>query len=57
MSDSLVIFEKSVKGRKGVSLPKSDVPEKKLSDVISPDLLRVKPANLPEISEPQVVRH
>ena len=57
MSDSRVIFEKSVKGRKGASLPKSDVPKVKLSDSISPDLLRSKPANLPEVSEPQVVRH
>ena len=57
MSDSRVIFEKSAKGRKGASLPKSDVPEIKLSDAISPDLLREEPANLPEVSEPQVVRH
>ncbi len=57
MSDSQVIFEKSVKGRKGASLPNSDVPQVKLSDSISPDLLRAKPANLPEVSEPQVVRH
>ena len=57
MSDSRVIFEKSVKGRKGASLPKSDVPKVTLSDSISPDLLRSKPANLPEVSEPQVVRH
>jgi len=57
MSDSKVIFERSVQGRKGVSLPKSDVPEVKLTDSISQDLLRKQPANLPEVSEPQVVRH
>ena len=57
MSDSKVIFEKSIKGRKGASLPNIDVPEVKLSDGISADLLRDKLANLPEVSEPQVVRH
>ncbi|MBC8257265.1 MAG: aminomethyl-transferring glycine dehydrogenase subunit GcvPB [Candidatus Marinimicrobia bacterium] len=57
MSDSRVIFEKSVKGRMGVSLPKSDVPEISLADSISPELLRESPAKLPEVSEPQVVRH
>ena len=57
MSDSRVIFEKSVKGRIGVSLPVSDVPEIPFSDTISPEILRNKPAELPEVSEPQVVRH
>jgi glycine dehydrogenase subunit 2 len=57
MSDTKVIFEKSVKGRMGVALPASDVPEVVCSDTISQDLLRESLANLPEVSEPQVVRH
>ena len=57
MSDSRVIFEKSVKGRMGITIPKLDVPEVSLSDSIPPVLLRETPANLPEVSEPQVVRH
>ena len=57
MSDSRVIFEKSVKGRIGVSLPESDVPEIPFTNTISPELLRDIPAELPEVSEPQVVRH
>ena len=57
ISDSQVIFEKSVKGRKGVSLPNADVTKVNLSDAISPDLLRDELANLPEVSEPQVIRH
>ena len=57
MSDTKVIFEKSVKGRMGASLPKLDVPKVKFSDIIPQDLLREKMANLPEVSEPQVVRH
>ena len=57
MSDSRVIFEMSVKGRMGVSLPKSDVPDTTITDTIPSELLRDTPANLPEVSEPQVVRH
>ena len=57
MSDSRVIFEKSVKGRMGISMPRIDVPEVSLSDSIPPELLRETSANLPEVSEPQVVRH
>ena len=52
-----IIFERSVAGRWGVSLPKSDVPERLLKDTIPSKLLRKKPANLPEVSEPQVLRH
>ena len=44
MAKNNIIFEKSSPGRWGVSLPASDVPEKLLSDTISPDLLREKPA-------------
>ena len=51
------IFEQSSPGRRGASLPKCDVPEKEFSDYIPSDLLRTKYANLPEVSEPQVVRH
>ena len=57
MSDSRVIFEKSVKGRMGIAMPTLDVPEVSLSDSIPSELLRETPANLPEVSEPQVVRH
>ena len=57
MSDSRVIFEKSVKGRMGIAMPKLDVPKVSLSDSIPSELLRETPANLPEVSEPQVVRH
>ncbi|SVD09899.1 uncharacterized protein METZ01_LOCUS362753, partial [marine metagenome] len=57
MSDTKVIFEKSVKGRMGAALPRLDVPKVKLSDSIPKDLLRKEAANLPEVSEPQVIRH
>ncbi len=49
-----LIFEKSVKGRKAVDISPSDVPN---SINIRNDLLRQKPADLPELSELDVVRH
>jgi len=57
MSDSKVIFEKSIKGRLGVSLPNRDVPKVNISDNISKNMLRNKKVKLPEVSEPQVIRH
>ena len=57
MPENKIIFEKSAPGRWGVSLPESDVPEKPLIDTISTKLLRDTPANLPEVTESQVMRH
>ncbi|GAB1421107.1 aminomethyl-transferring glycine dehydrogenase subunit GcvPB [Anaerolineales bacterium] len=51
MTESL-IYEKSVPGRIGVSLPQCDVPEAELPE----DLLRSE-LRLPEVGELQVVRH
>jgi glycine dehydrogenase subunit 2 len=52
-----VIFEVSSEGRKGYSLPKLDVEETNLSEVIPSDLLNDKELGLPEVSEFDVVRH
>src|SRR5512146_1122625 len=49
-----LIFEKSVAGRRGVGTAKRDVPS---GIHIKPELLRQKPAGLPELSELDVVRH
>jgi len=49
-----IIFKKSIEGRHGVSLPESDVP---VSHSISEKYLRTKKAELPELSELDVVRH
>ncbi|MBI3812759.1 MAG: aminomethyl-transferring glycine dehydrogenase subunit GcvPB [Nitrospirae bacterium] len=56
MSESL-IFEKSVPGRKGYSLPDLDVPEVPIAELIPADYLRKDPPLLPELSEVDVVRH
>lgn len=50
---SLTIFEKSQEGRKGITLPKLDVPKK----TISKEFTREEKASLPELSEFDVVRH
>ncbi|MCE5185122.1 MAG: aminomethyl-transferring glycine dehydrogenase subunit GcvPB [Planctomycetaceae bacterium] len=47
-------FEKSVKGRRGLRVAAGDVPT---SINLNPALLRDKPAELPEMSELDVVRH
>ena len=57
MKKSLLIFEKSVPGRKAYSLPPCDIPFRKTDKMIPPDMLRVTPADLPEVSEVDVVRH
>jgi glycine dehydrogenase subunit 2 len=51
------IFEHSVEGRRAAVLPETDVPEKPLEELIPKALLRDRPAELPEISEPEIVRH
>ncbi len=49
-----LIFEKSSKKRKGIHLPRLDVPERKV-DI--PKIFLRKRINLPEVSEVDVVRH
>ena len=49
-----LIYEKSVNGRRGVRMPQSDVFAK---IEIPENLLRRKPAALPEVSELDVIRH
>ncbi|MEO0129798.1 MAG: aminomethyl-transferring glycine dehydrogenase subunit GcvPB [candidate division WOR-3 bacterium] len=48
-----LIFETSKTGRKGYSLPFLDVPEVKLPEKYQ----RKTPAQLPEVSEPEIIRH
>ncbi|HEU4599292.1 MAG TPA: aminomethyl-transferring glycine dehydrogenase subunit GcvPB, partial [Solirubrobacterales bacterium] len=51
------IFEKSKPGRRAAALPAAEVPEKPLAELIPEKLLRSEPPNLPEIAEPEIVRH
>jgi glycine dehydrogenase subunit 2 len=52
-----VIFERGAAGRIGYSLSPSDVPDVPLDAIIPPAYLRSRPAELPEVSELDVVRH
>ena len=51
------IFERSVAGRRAGTLPPLDVPERPLDELIPRRLLRERPPELPEVSEPEIVRH
>src|SRR5215213_10849048 len=51
------IFEKSVPGRRAAAIPAADVPETPLEELIPAKHLRADPADLPEIAEPEIVRH
>jgi len=56
-NEPLLIFDRSITGRVGLSLPCSDVPSTEPTDVLPTHLVRKIPAQLPEVSEPEVVRH
>lgn len=51
------IFEKSVAGRRAFVAPDSGVPEVALDEILPERLRRSEPARLPEVTEPELVRH
>ena len=51
------IYEKSKPGRRAAVLPEVEVPERPLGELIPAKLLREEPPALPEIAEPEIVRH
>jgi glycine dehydrogenase subunit 2 len=54
---AVTIFEKSVSGRRACQLPAAGVDEVSLDELIPAGLLRDEPAGLPEVSEPEIIRH
>lgn len=52
-----LIFELTKEGRIGYSLPELDVPELDLSDLLAPGFIREEAAELPEVSELDIMRH
>ena len=54
---SRTIYEKSKTGRRAFVPPPTDVPDAQLADLIPARLLRSEPARLPEVAEPELVRH
>jgi glycine dehydrogenase subunit 2 len=54
---AVTIFERSRPGRRAATLPRLDVPERPLDELIPASLRRQRPPELPEVSEPEIVRH
>ena len=48
-----LIYEKSQAGRRGIGIPKPDLPV----PAVPPELARQEPPRLPELAEPEVMRH
>jgi glycine dehydrogenase subunit 2 len=55
--DELTIFERSRPGRRAFVAPKLDVPERPVDELLPRQLRRSEPPRLPEVSEPEIVRH
>jgi glycine dehydrogenase subunit 2 len=55
--DQPLIFEISTPGRIGFSLPEMDVEEVSLEELLPSDYIRTEEAQLPEISELDIMRH
>ncbi|MEK4147355.1 aminomethyl-transferring glycine dehydrogenase subunit GcvPB [Robertmurraya sp. FSL W8-0741] len=55
--DQALIFELSKRGRVGYSLPEMDVPEVDVNELLPEGYLRAEEAELPEVSELDIMRH
>jgi glycine dehydrogenase subunit 2 len=55
--DELSIYERSRPGRRAFTAPALDVPERPLDELLPAALRRAEPPRLPEVSEPEIVRH
>ena len=52
-----LLFDLSSPGRRGAQFPACDVPERPLDELIPAEHLAAEPPPLPEVNEPEVVRH
>jgi glycine dehydrogenase subunit 2 len=55
--DQLTIYERSKPGRRAFTRPALDVPERPLDELLPGALRRAQSPRLPEVSEPEIVRH
>ena len=55
--EAVTIYERSRAGRRAFVAPECDVPEVPVEDLLPADARRDQPARLPEVSEPELVRH
>ncbi|MGB2710793.1 MAG: aminomethyl-transferring glycine dehydrogenase subunit GcvPB [Conexibacter sp.] len=54
---AVTIFEKGAPGRRAFVAPQPDVPARPLEELLPARVRRSAPARLPEVSEPELVRH
>lgn len=55
--DTQLIFDLSKPGRRAARLPECDVPQSDLAALLPAEAVAAAPPALPEVSEPQVIRH
>ena len=55
--EAITIFERSREGRRAFTPPECDVPEVAVDELLPASQIRQRPAALPEVSEPELVRH
>jgi glycine dehydrogenase subunit 2 len=55
--DQLTIYERSRPGRRAFVPPAAGVPERPLDELLPPALRRAQGPRLPEVAEPEIVRH
>ncbi len=55
--DELTIYERSQPGRRAFVAPAVGVPARPLDELLPSELRRDQPPRLPEVSEPEIVRH
>jgi glycine dehydrogenase subunit 2 len=56
-ADTITIFERSREGRRAFTPPATDVPETPIAELLPESAIRSRPPELPEIAEPEIVRH
>jgi glycine dehydrogenase subunit 2 len=54
---AVTIFERGAAGRRAFQCPELDVPDVPLDELLPARLRRSEPPRLPEVSEPEIVRH
>ncbi|MEO1497575.1 MAG: aminomethyl-transferring glycine dehydrogenase subunit GcvPB [Planctomycetota bacterium] len=55
--DTQLLFDLSKPGRRALRLPECDVPAAPIEELLPPSVLAERAPELPELAEPQVVRH
>src|SRR5690349_3003078 len=57
LKSTTLLFELSQPGRRAASLPECDVPAPSTGELLPAEAIASQPPPLPEVAEPEVVRH